>query len=231
MAFDIGSISSLFPSSQNIIGGVSSTFFWVTILIIIFLFLVGGAIGVWFLIRYWQFNKKLQVYEDRGTHIEYVGMDRAKEIVYNNYGDSVFYLKKRKKYLPRGEVKVGKKVYMYIIRKDGEWINVSLEGLDNKLNLMNIKMIHPDMRAFKSGMAKLIKDRFEKKSIWKEYGHIIIPVIVFIICGLILYFIADKLVSFLDKLPQVLEAATKVQDATKNILVSLENVCSGAGVR
>ena len=174
-----------------------------------------------------QFNKKIDVYEDRGTHLEKLKGDRAKEIVYNAYGDSVFYLKRRHKTLPRGEKNLGRKTYAYVIKQDGEWVNVDLAFDKGKLTYT---LIHPDMRAFKSGMGKLIKDRYEKKSLFKEYGGIVIPFIFLVVLCLAMYFIVDRIVASEDNLLQMTVAAEAVMEKANNILSSLNNICSSSGI-
>lgn len=232
MATDLGSIiSGVIPTKAGAVAGASNTFFWITILIIILLLLVGGGVAVFFIIRALQFNKKIDIYEERNGFVEYVGSDRAKELVYNSYGDSAFYLKKRKKYLPRGEIKVAKNRYIYIIRSDGEWVNAKLESFNNRLSEIGIKPIHPDMRAFKSGMGKLIKERYEKKSFFKEYAPILLPMIFFIIVSIALYFIVDRIVASEDNLLAMTVASKEVMDKASQVLSGVANVCSNSGIK
>lgn len=226
-----GSLSGILPSSQSIIAGVSSTFFWVSIFIIIIIFLAIGGVGVYFIIRYMQFNKKIQIWEEKNNQMEYIGKDRAKEVKYNIYGDSVFVLRKRKKFLPRGEIKSGRKLYLYCIREDGEWVNISMTNVNQVLKQANVKFIHPDMRAFKSGTAKIMKDRYEKVNWIKEYGPIILPIVIFVILSLAIYFIADKVVSGISLSNAGIEASNKVLDKVNDVLSSLNNICSNSGYK
>lgn len=210
------------------VSGTSNTFFWITILVLIIIFLVIGGIVVWLIIRALQFNKKIDVYEDRGTHLEKLKGDKAKEIVYNAYGDSVFYLRRRHKTLPRGEKNIGRKTYVYIIGQDGEWVNAEPSLINGQLTFTPI---HPDMRAFKSGMGKLIKDRYEKKSFIKEYGGIVIPFIFLVMILLGMYFIIDRIVASENNLLQMTVAAEAVMEKANNVLSSLNNICSSSGIQ
>lgn len=223
--------TSFLPSGRSVMSGVGGTVGLITIIIIVFIILAAAGVFVWILVRNLQFNKRIMIFETRNGMTEWLGQDRAREVVYNMSGDSVFFLKKRKKYLPRGEVKVGKNRYIYTIRSDGEWVNSSLEDLDAKLRTIGVKPIHPDMRAFKAGMEEVMKKRYEKKSLMKEWLPVVVPIILFIICGLVLYFVADRLVTFLNKLPEVLDAAAKVQDKSSQILASMNNICGSSGIK
>lgn len=229
MAVDLSDIGSIFPTKESIIPGVSSTFFWITLLIIIFFFLIIGGVGIILLIRYLQFNKKIQIWEERNNQMEYIGKDRAKEIKYNIYGDTVFVLKKRKKFLPRGEIKSGRNVYLYCIREDGEWVNFSLESVNQKLKDAGVKFIHPDMRAFKSGTAKIIKDSYQKKSFLKEWAPIIVPIIFFVIVGIALYFVVDRIVASENNLLEMTKASKEVMQLAKEVLTAVNNIKSGSG--
>lgn len=232
MASDIGgAISSVMPSMSGFGSGLSTTLFWIFIFIVVVIFLVAGGIGVFYLVRYLQFNKKIDIYEERNGMMEKVGTDRAREIKYNIYGDSVFILRKRKKYLPRGEMKSGRNFYLYCIRADGEWVNIAMGSVNKELKESGVKFIHPDMRAFKSGLSQIMENRFEKKNWIKEYGPIIFPIIIFIIMALAIYFIADKVVSGITLSNNVMGAADKVLDRTNDILSSLNNICSNSGMR
>jgi len=226
-----GALSGILPSGSSIISGISNTFFYLTILIIVGVVLIAGGVGVYFLVRYMQFNKKIQIWEERNGQMEYVGKDRAKELKYNIYGDSVFVLKKRKKFLPRGEIKSGRNLYLYCIREDGEWVNILMTSVNQELKSAGVKFIHPDMRAFKSGTAKIMKDRYEKINWIKEYGPIILPIVVFVILSLAIYFIADKVVSGISLSNAGIEASNKVLDKVNDVLSSLNNICSTSGYK
>lgn len=209
----------MFPGKGAVVAGAGNSFFYITIFVIILILLAIGAVGIVILIRHLQFNKKIEIYEWRNGKPERIGKDRAKELKYNVLGDSVFYLKKRHKYLPRGVIKMGKNLYFYVIRDDGEWVNFTMGDINQRFNEADVKFIHPDMRAFKSGLVKVMKDRFEKKKGIKDILLSAMPYIFIILCAIALYFIADRLVAFLDKLPQVV-------DKLDSLLGKMNNICS-----
>lgn len=217
------------PSKDVLVSGTATSFFWITIFVIIFMVLLGGGVFVWWLIRHLQFNKKIEIFEERNNIVEWIGKDRAKELVYNIYGDSVFRLKRRKKILPRGEIKIAKNKYLYVIGPDGEWINCALESLNRRLKQVGLKPISPDMRAFKSGTAKLIKDRYEKRSFLKEHPYLI-PLIMIIIVCIALYFIVDRIVASENNLIEMTKLGGEVMDKASQVLSGLNNICSTSGM-
>lgn len=225
------SITSAIPTKEAMFGSLGGILIWGAVFILVIIVFAVGGIITWWLIRQWQFNKKIQIYEDRNGKCEYVGEDRARELIYNGYGDSVFYLKKRKKYLPRGEIKIGKNRFIYVIRSDGEWINCGIESISYKLNQLGLKPIHPDMRAFKSGMTQLIKTRYEKTSKIKEWAPIIVPLILFVLIGIAFYFIADRIVASQNNLIAMTKAAEGVMEKAGEVLSATNNICSNSGIK
>jgi hypothetical protein len=236
MANPIGSavgsvIPTNLPTGQQITSSASNILLYGAIFLIVVIILIAGGVGLWILIRWWQYNKKITLYKDRNGYMEWAGTDSAREIIYNNYGDSVFYWRKRRIYTPRGEIEVGKNKYIYVIAEDGEKINVGLESINSKLRQLGLHPVHPDARAFKSGMVRIIKDRHEKKAGLKEFALMLAPWIFIIFCIIGLYFIADKLVSFLDKMPTVVTALNAVLDKANQILTGVNNVCATTGIK
>lgn len=229
MPVDIGgTIGAVLPTKESLTQSFGSLFIWITIFIVIVIVLVVGAVLVYILIRRLQFFKIVEIYEEtEGRPLEYVGIDRAKELTYNIYGDSVYVLLKRKKFLPRAEIKVSRRRYLYCIGKDGEWVNFGLESLNAKKHEAGVKFVHPDMRAFKSGTAKIIKDSYQKKSIIKEYLPVIIPLVMFIVICIALYFIVDRIVASENNLIEMSKTAAIVMDKAKEVLTATSNICTG----
>lgn len=85
----------------------------------------------------------------------------------------------------------GKNVWIFWRReKDGEWINIQDEDVDEKMNTMKVKFIDHDVRAQRVANEKVLRDRLQKKKNWMEIiaqiGYII--VFIFLIMGLVILF-------------------------------------------
>ena len=124
----VGDIASgLVPSIVNF-GSTGLNFFaWLIIIIVI-----SGMIGlfVFFFIRARKFNKTIVIFEEINGHFQKTRTDRAMEMKFSTAGDTIFYLMKSRKYLPNPSYQTGNRVYWFFIRSDGEWINFSLENLN-----------------------------------------------------------------------------------------------------
>ena len=115
------------------------------IAIIVVLGIVVGGITYYFANKK-QYNKKIHIFEQVNGQAIPTGIDSAKEIILPNTSIRAYYLKKKKVYLPRPSIQTGINHYWFFIRTDGEWINVGLENLNDKLDELGIHYDHTDMR-------------------------------------------------------------------------------------
>ena len=129
-------MADILESAKGILPDISmaqvGTFAFWAMIFVLFLIIVGGAVG-WWVYSYIQkkkFNKNLIVWQDVDGHPKIVKRDKACENKIGTGGDTVFYAKKEKKILPRPNKQTGDNTYWYYIRADGTWINIGLEDID-----------------------------------------------------------------------------------------------------
>jgi len=229
MADPISSLSSFVPSGSSVAHAGSTL---MQVLTYFFLFLIVAAfvgVGLYFWLSSLKFNKRIVIFEKINGRMEQTGIDKAMEVKYGQTGDYVIYLRKRKKYLAPPTIQTGKKTYWYAIREDGEWFNIGLEDIDVAMRQAKAKFLHTEARAFRTSFQTNLKTRLEEKKFMEKYGAIIFNIIGWAIIGLIMWFMADKLVSFLDKFGSIQDAQIKLMATNEQVLQVLDKVCSTSG--
>lgn len=232
---DIGieSLKGYIPSGSSIANAGSSFLYWMVIIILIVMVAAIFIVIAVVIISRLKFNKKIVIYEKLNGRWEKKGKDRAMEIKYGSAGDTVFLLKKRKKYLPRPEEQTGRNEYWFGIRSDGEWINIGIEDIDFAQKKLKVRFVHPEMRYARTSLHKGIRDRYEKRGFMEKYGQMIqigLNILFITIILVFLYLYLDKLGTVgpaAEKMVQATEQSTiRVLDKQDQILRSLDNICT-----
>jgi len=205
--------------------GFNSTI-WYLILLIIFIVIIGG-VGLFMMQRLRVYNKKIVVFENiAGQGFQPVYKDRARLVKLGDGGEELMYLLKKKVYRTAYGKKMGKNTYWFAIGQDGYWYNVVLGDVDAKMGMLDIEPIDRDMRYMHVAIRKNIQDRYKKVGIMEKYGVYIFSAIFLLIIILGNWFILDKIADINMSSASTVEAATEVQVATGNLLVSLDNIIS-----
>jgi hypothetical protein len=225
----MSSLSGMMPSTSSIAAGGMTLF---KVLTYFLLFLVGVSllgVGLWVWLSSLKYKMRIIVFEKINGRMEQTGTDKAMEVKYGSTGDYVIYLKKRKKYLAPPTIQMGKRTYWYCIREDGEWFNVGMEDIDVAMRQAKAKFLHTEARAFRTAFQQNLKTRLQEQKFMEKYGAMIMNVVLMMVVGLIMWFMADKLVSFLDKLSPMLDTMSKLMDTNSQVLQGLDKVCSNSG--
>lgn len=228
---DLGSaIGNVMPSWGSL-GGIGSTMFKaMTIFFLALIVITIVGITLYVVLTGRKFNKQIIIWEKINGKWEITGRDKGMETKFGSVGDGVLYLKKRKKYLALPTIQTGRRVYWYAIREDGEWINIGLEDIDTAMKQAKAKFLHTEMRAWRTSFQSNLKAKLDKPSIMERYGTIIISVVVFAILGLILWFVADRIVSMIDRLGEVTNTLNELMQTNQKVLTSLDRICSTSGM-
>jgi len=177
--------------------------------------LVGGI----FIFLYLQllFNKKILLFRKIGNIVLPAAADRAKFERIGLAGDYWMKTKKFKKYLPRPKLQMGKNVYWYFEREDGEWINFTIGDIDEMIKQADIKYIDEDMRLQRLGIQRNLKDRFDKISWWSKYGNALMGVVFMIIVTICLVILFNNIKELVSALPKLANALQGVADAMRDV--------------
>lgn len=231
MASPLDSLSSIFPTKSAMASAGSSMMSAITVFLIIIVVAVVAGVITFIIARSLKYKHKIIVWEKINNNWEVAKKDRAMEIRYNRMGDTCFTTLKTKKYLPKPEIQTGKRTYWFAIREDNEWINIGMGDIDLEMRKAGAKFLHTEMRAWRTASMNNLKERYDKPKMWEKLAPILVPLIFFIIISVFLWFIVDKMQSVGDRLVAALASQEKTMELTKQVIQSLDNLCSGSGMK
>ena len=217
LGVDVGSVSSL--SNFTFIRDV-----------VIFLILAAIAGGVtYYIVNKRTWNKTIVKFREVHGVARRVGVEKAKEVTLPNTSVRAFFLQS-KIFLPRGSIESAENEYWYFIRNDGEWINVGLENINEKLDQMGLKMDHTDMRMANAALKKLVDNSYKKTNWMKEWAPYIGFTVIILIVGVMGYLVMGESAKVVSAAGGNVESLKDITASMAEILRSLENIKSGSGV-
>jgi len=172
------------------LGTIGSVFLWIFIIIV----LVGSVAGflIWWVMRK-AYSKQIWIFGKVAGVPMLKSIDKAKLVAFGMAGDKLIYLRKSKKYLSPPQIQMGKDIYWYYEREDGEFINFSLDDLDDILKKAGCYYVDTDMRMQRLGIEKNLRDRLDKKSWLEKYGALVGGIIFMIMVTVCLVVLFSKL--------------------------------------
>jgi len=181
---------------------------------------------IWFLLNR-KYNKIITIFEKVGGEFVPVGKDRGMEVRYSSAGDSITYLRRRKRYIPNPQIQTGRRQYWFYVREDDELINFGLQDLNDEGTKVGAKFLDKEMRYSRTQIQKGLKDRYESPSIWAKYGIYIISFSYIALIGVMVWLLFDKWVDLAQATAGSVETASVVLDRIDQILSSMDNICVG----
>lgn len=186
--------------SGNILGGMGlgsinfGTLGTILMWIIVSIVVVGVIAGIiiWIYNRK-LYNQKIWIFGKVGGVPMLKYIDKGRLMAFGMAGDRLLRLKKMKKFLPPPQIQMGGNVYWFYEREDGEYINFSLEDLDEKQKEAGAYYVDTDMRMQRLGIEKNLRERMEKKGFFEKYGQTIAGVIFIIMVTVSLVVLFSKL--------------------------------------
>ena len=216
-------VADINPFANVSLGGIGSM--GSILLVLVISFVILGLIGFFI---YWKAVKKkfwikIHVFRLIGNTPTRVAVYNAKEVPFGMAGDRLwkvatgFLMLKAIKWLPCGKIQTAPREFWYYIREDGEWINFSLDDLNEIQKKAGVKFVQEDMRLQRLATERLLEQRLMNKTFWEKWGTTIMLIIVFMVvavCMVVIFFQFSKL---LDKFSEV--ASTNLQ--TSKILLKV----------
>jgi hypothetical protein len=188
---------------------------------LIFIFIAVSVYGFFkWKNRVKEVNKIYWFEEVNGQMVPIDKVDDAQELTLPNSNIKVFFIKKRKMYLPRPVKKMGPRHYWFCIRNNREIVNFTMKNLNVEMSEAGLDFDHTDMRYALTYLKDLIQRNYRDKATpwWKEYKDIIAVVILVFVLTVAMFFIMSKLGSLADKIGVLIDHAdtlVKSAEATR----------------
>jgi len=193
-----------------------------------FLILAGISVFlVYYILVISKYNKKIVVFGKVGNRVELLSEDKAMEMRLGRTGDTIFHLRKHKKYLPRPKIQVARKVYWFFIRDDGEWINIGIGDIDKQMKEAGVTYVDEDMRYARASLQKFMKESYDKPSFLEKYGGLIAYSGLIFITAIGFWLVIDKMMDIVTQVGNQITLANDLATTQREILNALDNVCSG----
>lgn len=220
---DIGSaLSRLTP---NISGGTLGMTILLVIVFLVFLAVMGGI--AWWLYLRKSYKYKIIIAEKVGGMTTIVGKDTAREKKLNNQGDTVFYLRKLKKTIPKGTIQISPRQYLYRVREDGEWINTDLGDLDQDSKRIGVHFLDKEVRFARTQLARGLKEEFDKYDLLNKLLPGVMYTILILVTGIMIWLLFREWTQLAGIINGAVDTAAKLMEQNQQVLNSMENVCSG----
>lgn len=203
----------------------------ITWFIVFVLFVVLVGILAYFLVMWLKFNKKIVLFKKVGGQPRKIGRDKARVMKMGRGGDTIFYLRKHKKYLPTPQIETGAGEYWYWVREDGVWINIGMEDVDEKQRQVNAHFLDKEMRYARVALERNLRERYETRGFWEKYGGLVAYAGLIAITGIMAWLLFDKFLDISGQVATNLQVSNAVMEKAEQVLVSLDNICTGSGIR
>jgi len=179
-------ISDINPFNSFSVGGVGG----IGDALILFAIVVAILSLTGFLI-YWRISSKAYRYKiplyKSINGINYLqAIYVAKSIPISLAGDSLWFVKGIKRFLPPATKTSAKNVYPHEEREDGEWINFEITTVNEAQKQAGVKFIHQDMRTQRVATGQILEQRLVNKGFWDKYKDMIVHIIFYIIVTMLM---------------------------------------------
>lgn len=200
--------------------GFGSTFLNIVIVImfiVIVLFLIGGGLLLWLNNKKYKF--KIPLYALVGNTVTRIAMVKAKPVNFGRAGDILWFCKGKgvRKWIAPATIQSAPNEFWHYLRQDGEWINFSMDDLNEESRKMGVKFVAQDMRMQRLANEKLLELKFSKQGFWEKWGVIIGYVVFFLVItvSLVIYFyqlngVMQKMSEIVGQIGDLLDKANRI---------------------
>lgn len=194
------------------LGTLGTVMLWILLSLLFF-----GAFLAGF---YWWYSRKtysqtIWIFGLIGGVPMFKGQDKGRYIPFGATGDRLMHFRTRKKYVPPPNIQMGKHLWWFWERSDGELINVGLKDVDEEMRKVGAYFVDTDLRMARLGVEKNLRERLDKQSFWGKYGVMIAGAIFVILITISLVVLFSKIVDVakaMDTMAQsVNNMATQIQ--------------------
>lgn len=180
-----------------------------------------GILGfiTWMYIKYKKYNQHLKIFGKINGAIVPIYNDRGMFQRVGIAGDFWCRTMRHKKVIPRPTISMGKNVYWYFIREDGEWINFGIQDIDKVMKEAKVYYVDEDMRLQRLGIERNLRQRYEKKEgFWAKYGGLLINIFFVLIVMVALILLFKEMGGLAEKLESVAGSVGRLAESVNNML-------------
>jgi len=206
-------LTGMLPSVSK--GAISTILVWIAGSILLAIIICGVVILLFYHLMY---NQRVKLFKKIGDKIIPVSDFKARFIKIGKAGDRQFYIRGIKKYLPTPTIQMGKNIFWFYEREDGEWINFSLQDFDKIMKKAGAFYVDFDMRMSRIGIEKNLGERLMKQSFWDKYGATLMNIMAFLIICVALVIFFWQLNKLMGSLNGLVGALQGYIDAFNNIV-------------
>ena len=138
-------------------------------------------------------------------------------------GDYWLRTKRMKKILARPKIETAKNEFWYWEREDGEWINFTIEDIDEVQKKAKAYFVDEDMRLQRVGIQKNLEQRYNKQSFWEKYGTLIGGLIFVIIVTICLVVLFNNLGKLTKALPELASSLNNIANTMRDIMTRTQS--------
>lgn len=184
----------MFSGAMPSMSGTVNTLTYVLIAFFVVVIL-GGGIFVYYVNK--KFNKRIKLFRKAGDRVVKFAEDTGMFQKIGIEGDVWLKLRASKKILPKPRFEMSKDEFWYFERKDGEFVDFTLQDMNLAKSEAELCFVAEDMRLSRLGIGKILDAEFKKPSFWEKYGSSILAIIMMIIfiVGMIISYKHDETIS------------------------------------
>jgi len=201
---------------------MSSIGMWAIYIIGGILLCVGAVFGVYYLIQYFKWNKKVILFKRVSNRIIPIKTDKAMFERVGQSGDYWLKTKGMKKTLPRPKIEMDRNTFWFFERDDGEFINFELADIDEQMKKAGAYYVEEDMRLSRLGIQKNLQARLIKETFWQKYGATIMLVIFVLL-------VTICLVVLFQKMTDNWKVASETAKAIEHMAMAVEQMSKNIG--
>lgn len=197
-------------SGFRIFNSLFLTVLLVIIIVVVFLILVIAGIVLW--INAKKYRYRIPLYTKVGNVPTRIAVLKAKPVAFGRAGDQLWFVKGKgvKKWIPPASVQSAKNEFWHWIREDGEWVNFSIDDLDEIAQKAGVKYVKQESRLTRLAIDKLLEQRFQNKGFWEKWGVVIGYVIFFLVITIAIVIFLHQYGKIIQTTGQVLEKADSI---------------------
>jgi hypothetical protein len=208
-------------SGESISSFITNILFWLLIILIIS---IVFAIIIYRIIIKKKYKYQIVIFEKINHRYIPSKRDTAMEESIGDTGDLVFYVKKHKKWLPKGNLQMGNNVFWYAIREDGEWINIGLSDIDLQMKEAKAFFLDKEMRFARAALQKNLAQRYQGMNFWQKYGGLIAYMLLILVVGIMMWLIFGKYLEITNALNGAVTSTADLIEQTKSLISIIDQL-------